>query len=281
MIRTLQLWRECPVYGREIRLRSCRDRAVLITVWVLVAGYYGVLLGLVAGALYQDKVIKAAAAFGVCFTLLVDPVCRLLGVLIAADAFSGERAQRTLDALVLSPISRRTLAGAKLLARLNAFRAPLIALIPGLAVLPPCVAWLTAPELPARADGTVTELGAFAGLSLTFYCVALYPVIGSACSFLLGNVVGAFYSLAIRSHGLAVGLAFGTVLVLSIAFCFLSYFALGLGSMLGGLGTATLHPTIGAPAALAIMVEEVLSRGVPALLLAMWLVQDFDRLAAE
>jgi len=54
----------------------------------------------------------------------------LLALLAAADAISGERERGTLESLLVAPVSRRQLAGAKLLAALSLWLAAYVILVP-------------------------------------------------------------------------------------------------------------------------------------------------------
>lgn len=281
MFKRIRGFLQSPVYARELRARGCRDQAAFITLWVFVAALYVEMILLVLGAALDKNFLGNMIGFAIGTGWVLDIGCRLLGVILTVDTFNGERSLRTLDGLVLSPVPRATVVFAKLLARLHPLRLPLLAMVPGLVVFPPMFAFLFAPELPV-ADPTAAHggLGQVAGLALTAFTVSLYPVISAAAAIFFGSAIGMFYSLAIKNNGMAVGLSFATVLILSLGYCFLSYFVI----VFGGIFTAATiktHPALGTLPALVLILEEVISRGLPGFLLLLWAVNDFDRLARD
>lgn len=273
---------DSPIYRRELPARGCRGRAIAITLGVAVGLYYLAMILLLVAAAGRDTNAMMGVAMstllGVC---IADVAVRVLGVLLTADAISAERSTRTLDPLLLCPAPRPAIVLAKLLARLRPFRPLLYALVPGLVVFPPCLAWLMAPMAAAAAHAPGTTHGTLTGLTATFYLTTLWPVLSIVGSLFLGSSIGLFFSAAMKDHGLALALAFVTVLLLSLGFCFVSYFALMAGAFGGGFLTATVDTAFGTLPALLVMSEELLLRVGPAALLLYWLTSDFERLAGD
>ncbi len=268
-----------PVYLRESGARGCRTRGIGIVLGIEVGMFYLAMILLIAAALEPDNL---PAILGMTWLLagVSDIGARILGVLLLGDSVAGERSLRTLEPLLLSPAPRPAIVLAKLLARLRPLKPLVFAIVPGLVVFPPAISYLIAPHVAAAAPAMGGTPITFAGLTATLYVVTLYPFVSIASSLFLGASIGIFFSTAIRDHGLALALAFGAVLLLSIGFCVLSYFMSVFG-MLGGMLSAQVHAALGVIPALLVVLEEFVARAGPAGLLLWWLASDFDRLAAE
>jgi ABC-2 type transport system permease protein len=89
----------------------------------------------------------------------------LLTLLVSADAISGERERGTLEALLLTPVSRRAIVGGKLLAAITLWLACLVVALPYLWVLGRGVAVAGQAALLALLVGTLLAAG-LGGLGL-------------------------------------------------------------------------------------------------------------------
>jgi ABC-2 type transport system permease protein len=89
----------------------------------------------------------------------------LLTLLVSADAISGERERGTLEALLLTPVSRRAIVGGKLFAATTLWLACLIVAVPYLWVLGRGVAVAGQAALLALCVGTLVAIG-LGGLGL-------------------------------------------------------------------------------------------------------------------
>ena len=83
----------------------------------------------------------------------------LLTLLVSADAISGERERGTLEALLLTPVSRRAIIGGKLVAAMTLWLACLVAVLPYLWVLGRGVAVAGPAAVLALCVGTLVALG--------------------------------------------------------------------------------------------------------------------------
>lgn len=281
MLSRLREYAGSPVYARECRARGFRDRVVLVALLVFVGILY-LLMGTLVFAAAVDPGLLGKMIFTTCLVFWpMELACRFLGVVLTADCFSSERTQHTLDTLVLCPAHRFTILGAKLLARLQPLRTPLLALLPGLLVFPALMGWLGVDVLhkvqnQAQAGTILTTTG----LTLSLYLLVFWAIASLGISVTMGGAIGLFFSLSVRSSGLAIGAALGTTLLLSLAFCFVSYFVLLFGGLLGA-AAVSVSTWLGVMLPIVLLIEELLTRGLPAALLFYWAGADFDRLAGD